>query len=117
MKKFKVENLCTFKVLHKPLTDPKYYYTNIEKTEEIIIPFRIKKIKDISLISIMVKRILPNSYIISIEPQNKRAKRLIKNAQTRIKLKKNTTKSVVGWSFNYTMPGMSSTSTNYYYSS
>jgi len=107
MKKFKVENLCIFKVK----------YISREESGETVISFRMKKIKNVISILTMVKKIFPNYHIISVKPQNKRAKRLIKNAQTRIKLKKNTTKSVVGWSFNYTMPGMSSTSTNYYYSS
>ena len=87
MRRFKIERLCTFKVLYRS--------NNMSReNKETIISLHLKRIKNSSHIANIIKKIFPNQFILSINPQNKRAKRLVANAKARNTVKYNQWKPI-----------------------
>jgi len=109
MRRYKVEKLCTFKVVYKSVNPIEY--------KIVIIPLHLKKIKDTTHIANIIKKIFPNQNLISIYPQNKRAKRLTTNLRIRNTVKHNKY-NPVNYSYvsTVTTPYVSTTDTSGYYS-
>lgn len=78
MKRFKVENLCTFDVEYREGA----WHGELYK---IVVRLRLKKIKNNNEIILRMKKILNNKWIMSIKPRNKRAIRLMEKARKKEK--------------------------------
>lgn len=76
MKRFKVENLCTFTVTWR------HSYTSRDN-HETVISMHLKKIKDNQDLFDRARKIFKNKVVVAVKPKNKRAYRLVENVKKR----------------------------------